>query len=325
MKTTTLRSCAAVLGALAVLPAALARADDQINLTPPPMPALAQSDQAATPPLATAAPPASAGLDSILSQWMATASTATASQPEFPSPLVTTNPVLEQRYRFDVPIEHIGNGSDTTNLDGGKGLDLIVGPTEEVQIGTPPYTIHSTPTGKVDYAGWADWPFVRIKQRLLSSPADQGNYVVSAWLQIQAPTGIEKVTNRVWTLLPTIGMGKGFGLFSILANAGAAIPTAHEGTLGIQVTQNIALEYRLLRYFTPLIEFNNTVWSNGTRNGRDQLFITSGVNIGRIHVTQAVALTIVAGYQTAVTPKFQAKSLLPAYDHAWIMSTRFNF
>jgi hypothetical protein len=36
-------------------------------------------------------------------------------------------------------------------------------------------------------------------------------------------------------------------------------------------------------------------------------------------------MTIVFGYQTAVTPKFQKSPLLPAYDHAWIVSTRFNF
>jgi hypothetical protein len=246
-------------------------------------------------------------------------------QPEFASPLVTTNPILEQRYRFDVPIGHVGNGSDTTNFDGGKGLDLIVGDTQEIQLATPSYTVHSTPTGKGGYEGWADWPLVRFKQRLLSSPVDQGNYVVSAWLQIQAPTGIERVTSRAWTLLPAIGMGKGFGPFNILANFGAVIPTAYEGRLGTQFTQNVALEWRMIRYFTPMLEFNNTVWSNGSRDGKDQLFITPGINVGRVPVTRGLTLAFAVGYQTAVTPKYQTSPLLPAYDHAWIMSMRFNF
>lgn len=257
--------------------------------------------------------------------WFARSDAAKASQPQFASPLITTNPILEQRYRFDVPIDHVGNGSDTTNLDGGKGLDLIVGDTQEIQIGTPPYTIHSTPTGKGDYSGWADWPVFRLKQRLLSSPADQGNYVLSAWLQVQVPSGIEKLTNHAVTLLPTIGGGKGFGPFSVLVNLGAVIPTAYEGKLGTQVTQNVAFEYALFPHFTPILEFNNTYWSNGSRNGRDQLFITPAINIGRIPIGKRVNLTLVAGYQTAITPKYQASPLLPAYDHAWIMSTRFNF
>ncbi len=300
-----------------------ARAGDTLDLTAPV--SIADNTTAPAVPAQATAPAQVSGIDSFIDDWFARSDAVRASQPEFASPLVTTNPILEQRYRFDVPIEHIGNGSDTTNLDGGKGLDLIVSDTEEIQIGTPPYTIHSTPTGKGDYSGWADWPFFRFKQRLLSSPADQGNYVVSAWLQIQAPIGIEKLTNHAWTLLPTLGAGKGWGNFSILVNAGASIPTAYEGTLGIQVTQNVALEYALIPHITPIIEFNNTYWSNGTRNGRDQLFITPALNIGRIPITHRLNMTIVFGYQTAVTPKFQAKPLLPAYDHAWIVSTRFNF
>ncbi len=318
--------CAGLTSALelaGLLFAAPALAGTPLDLSAPetladntPAPAPAPADQTA---------PQISGLQAYFEDWFARSDAAKASQPQFATPLITTNPMLEQRFRFDVPIEHIGNGSDTTNLDGGKGLDLIVSDTQEIQIGTPPYTIHSTPTGKGEYSGWADWPVFRFKQRLLSSPADQGNYVLSAWLQIQVPTGIEALTNHAVTLLPTVGGGKGFGPFTILLNAGAAIPTAYEGKLGIQVTQNVALEYALFPHFTPMIEFNNTYYSNGQRDGRDQLFITPVLNIGRIPITKGLNLTLVGGYQTAVTPKFQAKPLLPAYDHAWIMSTRFNF
>jgi hypothetical protein len=309
--------CAFLLSALPAF------AENPIDLNAPQN--LADANTASSSSTTAAPPPEVNGLEAYFANWSARAEQAEASQPAWASPLVTTNPVLEQRYRFDVPIEHLGNGSDTTNLDGGKGLDLIVAPTEEIQIGTPAYVIHSTPTGKGDYSGWADYPVFRFKQRLLTSPQGEDDYVLSAWLQIQAPTGIEKVTNHAVTLLPTIGGGKGFGNFSVLFNAGAVIPTAYEGKLGIQVTSNIALQYRIFHYFTPEIEFNNTDYSNGTRNGRDQLFITPGLIIGRLPIAPGVGWTIGAGYQTAVTPKYQASPLLPAYDHAWIVSTRFSF
>ena len=311
------------VAAVAVFIAGLvpAYADTPLDLSTP----QTVADNAATPPASTTPPPEVNGLQAYFANWSARVAQAQASQPEWASPLVTTNPMLEERYRFDVPIEHIGNGSDTTNLDGGKGLDLIVAPTEEIQIGTPAYVIHSTPTGKGDYSGWGDYPVFRFKQRLLSSPQDEDNYVVSAWLQIQVPTGIEKVTNHAVTLLPTIGFGKGFGSFSIVGNFGAVIPTAYEGKLGIQVTNNAALQYRIFRYFTPEVEFNNTYWSNGTRNGRDQLFITPGLLIGRLPIAPGLGWTVGFGYQTAITPKFQASPLLPAYDHAWLLTTRFAF
>src|SRR6476661_4440542 len=70
-----------------------------------------------------------------------TVSYARATQPNWSSPLVTTTGLLENRLRFDTQQQHAGNGARTTVLDGGRGLDLIVGETEEIQIGAPPYEI----------------------------------------------------------------------------------------------------------------------------------------------------------------------------------------
>jgi hypothetical protein len=39
--------------------------------------------------------------------------------------------MLEQRFRFDLSEQHAGNGANTTVLDGGRGLDLIVSPGNE--------------------------------------------------------------------------------------------------------------------------------------------------------------------------------------------------
>ncbi len=286
----------------------------------------AQGATAATPPEPASAPaPQVSGIDGLVDDWYSTIAHAKATQPEWSSPLVTTTAMLEQRFRFDIDVQHAGNGSDTTVLDGGKGFDLIVSDTEEIQVAAPPYDYYSALKKKNDYVGFGDWSVLRFKQRLLSSPADQGDYILSAWLQLQLPTGIEKVTNHAVSLVPTIGFGKGFGPFDVQGSVGASIPTAYEGKLGTQVQANVALQYHLLTYFWPQVEFNSVYYSNGQRNGLDQLFVTPGVVIGRLPIANHVYFTVGVGYQQALAPTYQAKPLTPAYEHAWIVTTRIGF
>jgi hypothetical protein len=83
--------------------------------------------------------------------------------------LVTTTGLLEQRLRFDVSGQNAGNGTNTTMVDGGKGLDLIVSDSNEIQIAAPPYDVRTTPTGHGAFNGFGDWAFLRGEQRLASS------------------------------------------------------------------------------------------------------------------------------------------------------------
>ena len=276
------------------------------------------------------APPASGaqrdGIAGYVTHWFDRAREAAASQPEWRSPLVTTTALLEQRFRFDTAFQHAGNGADTTILDGGKGFNLIVSDTEEVQIATPPYDIRSNAnSGKGQLTGFGDWPFMRFKQRLASSPESEGNYVLSAWLQVQAPIGIAALTNHAWTLLPTLGFGKGWGAFDVQGTIGAVIPTAYEGRTGMQVVNNAAFQYRLLDVLWPQIEVNWTYFPDGQRGGKNQVFLTPGLVVGRVPLAKHLNLTVGAGYQSAVTPNYRASPLTPAYNHAWIVTSRLSF
>jgi hypothetical protein len=102
---------------------------------------------------------------------------------------VTTTGMLEQRFRFDASEQQAGNGADTRVIDDGKGLDLIVSNSNEVQIAAPPYELRDTPGGKGAFTWFGDWAFLRVKQQLASSPASGDNYFVTMWLQVQAPIG----------------------------------------------------------------------------------------------------------------------------------------
>ncbi|MEJ0049388.1 MAG: hypothetical protein WDN04_27245 [Rhodospirillales bacterium] len=265
------------------------------------------------------------GLDSYFDTWSERAAYARATQPEWSSPLVTTTSMLEQRFRFETEFQRSGNDTDTIDVDGGKGLDLIVGNTEELQIALPPYYVRTAASQKNALEGWNDWPVARFKQRLLSSPADQGNYIVSAWLQVGLPIGSSKLTNHAVTLSPTLGFGKGWGPFDIQGTIGGQIPTAYEGKIGEQILGNLAFQYNVLHYFWPQAEVNWTYYPNGPRAGLSQVFLTPSLGIARIKLSRDLKFTVVVGYQVAVAPDYRAKPLTPAYDRAWIISTRLNF
>lgn len=280
-------------------------------------PALAQS--------ISSADPDSGLLGSYLDDWNDRVEAARSTQPSWSSPLVTTTAMVEQRLRFDTSFQHAGNGAATTDLDGGKGVDLIITETTELQIAAAPYLIRTTPSGKGEISGFNDWPVFRIKERLLSSPEDAGDYVLSAWVQTQAATGVNALTSNAFEILPTVGFGRGFDAFVIQGTFGAVLPLEHEGILGNQLAGNLALQYHIARLFWPQIEANWTHWLGGERDAKDQVLLTPGIVLGRLSLTDRLKFTCGVGYQFAVAPKYQPKPLLPAEDNAWIVTTRLTF
>ena len=174
-------------------------------------------------------------VSSFVAAWQARATQVRANQPAWSSPLITTTGMLEQRFRFDLSGQHAGNGANTTVIDGGRGLDLIVSNSNEIQIAAPPYDLRNAPTGKGSFSGFGDWAFLRVKQQLASAPASSGDYFVTVWLQVQAPTGIGPLTSSAWTYLPTLAVGKGWGDFDIQATVAAVLPASNIATLGDQI------------------------------------------------------------------------------------------
>jgi hypothetical protein len=275
----------------------------------------------------TAAQPATqvGGLEEYFDNYWQMVATAKSEQPEWSSPVVTTTALLEERVRFDTQFQHAGNDTDTINLDGGKGVNFIVAPTEELQVQLPPYVVRTAPKASGDVYGWNDWTPIRFKQRLLSSPEDAGNYIVAAWLNVGVPVGVSKLTNHAVTLQPTLGFGKGWGAFDIQGTVGWVIPVTYEGKLGEQFQGNLAFQYHLLTYFWPQLEVNYTEYPNGQRAGLNQVFLTPGLVLGRFPLTKDLKMTVGVGYQVAVAPSYRAKPLTPAYDRAWILTTRVSF
>jgi len=297
---------------LSLAPAAFA--DDAQNPTPTPAP---------TP---SSAPQTNLYGDSVsqyFQNWFLRSDAARASQPHWMTPLVTVTPRLEQEFRYDQYWEHLGNSANIDLYDGGKGLELIPTTTNEVLFNLPAYEDRSI---KKPATGWADWQFLVIKQRLLSENEQNGNYILTAFLGIQAPSGDEAFTNHAWVVTPTIAGGKGYGPFDVQSTLSVALPVSHADTIGDAMVWNTALQAHFLERFWPEVEFNLTHWFGGQRDGKTQLFITPGLILGRFQLYDRLNFAIGAGYQVAVTPNLTTSPVLtPTYNHAFIITARTPF
>ncbi len=265
------------------------------------------------------------GIANYFQTWFARSDAAKDSQPHWMTPLVTVTPRLEQEVRYDQYWEKRGNGSTLDIYDAGKGLELIPTSTNEVLINPPAYQYKGNT--KTPANGWLDDQFLVIKQRLLSANEQDGNYIVSAFLGVTAPSGNAAFTNNTWIVTPTIAAGKGFGDFDIQATMGVALPADHQGTLGTSLATNVALQYHLFTYFWPEFEANSTYWMDGKqRGGKVQILLTPGIILGRFDVLPGVRAIIGGGYQVAVSPKYIVTSeQTPTYNHAWILTARLAF
>jgi hypothetical protein len=271
-------------------------------------------------------PDSSLGWNSpYFANWRSRVEQAQGSQPHWMTPLVTVTPRLEQEVRYDQYWENRDNGSTLDTFGSGKGLELIPTETNEVLLNPPAY--QQTGAVKKPEYGWADDQFLVVKQRLLSANEQNGNYIVSAFLGVTAPTGSEAFTNRAWIITPTIAAGKGWGDFDIQATVGIQTPLAYQSILGTSILTNAAFQYHAFEYFWPEFEVNYTYWMNGNqRGGKNQVFLTPGLILGRFEIHDRLRLIVGVGYQFAVSPKYtETAEMTPTYDRAWIFTTRLTF
>jgi hypothetical protein len=275
---------------------------------------------------AASSAPASQSTDPIVEyfeNWSARVSRVRSEQPGWISPLVTTNPCLLQQFRYDQLWQSQPHGVTSDNFGGSKGLELIPWENTEISLGIPAWIAHngaiqpssktSTPPGD----GWADVTFL-IKYRLFSGNADNGNYIVTAFMGFSAPTGTNGNSSRHGIFTPTIAFGKGFSNFDFQSTVGISLPSGGLTRLGLPVAYNTAFQYRVMKYFWPQFEVNYTWWPNGQREGESQVFLTPGLVVGTIPIHNTIGLAVGAGYQVAVTRE-------PAYNHAVILSVRVPF
>ena len=238
---------------------------------------------------------------------------ADAEQPHWIAPLFTTTPRLLEQLRFDTTIQPKA-GYETTNFGGGKGLELIPFANTEVLISTLPYVTHDKP-GVQDGVG--DMAFL-LKYRVAAGNEEGGNYIVTAFLGANVPTGTYSNSSISAIITPTIAAGKGWGNFDFQTTFGVALPTSHMNKLGTPLAHNIALQYRILRKLWPEVEVNSTYWTNGSLAGDKQVFLSPGLIAGKFHLWRRLGCTVGGGVQIPVTH-------FHTVDRTYLTSVRFPF
>jgi hypothetical protein len=253
--------------------------------------------------------------------WFTRATETQNEQPHWMTPVVTVTPRLEEEFRWDQSFQSAQHGEETTNYGSGKGIELIPWETIEVILGIPNYESHEYP-GKTGVANrgtddFADWTAL-IKYRILSANEENGNYIVTAFLGFNAPTGTSGNTQGHMEYLPTIAAGKGFGDFDVQSTVGVTLPDGGMSRIGMPVAFNTAFQYHLLEYFWPEFEVNYTWFPNGEHKGLSQVYLTPGLILGRFTIWERVKMNIGAGFQEAVTH-------YAMYHNAWIITGRLTF
>lgn len=281
--------------------------------------ALRQTPTTTFPTTANALPTGSPFLDS----WLAMVTATQNAQPHWMTPLVTVTPRLDQELHFDAYSMNQGNGSHINNYGAGKGLELIPTWDMQVNLGFPPYEEERTAAGKY-LSGWGDYPAILVKYRIVSTNEQNGNYIVTAFLQTSEPTGFNTISSNVYTIQPTLAFGMGWGNFDFQATISEQYAVATVGppatltAFGNPFLANLALQYHFAEYFWPELEFNYEYWPFGTHADLSQLMITPGIIFGRFNFGGRINAIFGAGYQFAVTEN-------PVTRNNWVVTTRITF
>jgi hypothetical protein len=219
---------------------------------------------------------------------------------------------------YDVAVQQMPDGSHLTSLGGGKGLEFIPARKFGVIVAVPPYEERTDGKGS---GGLGDWPSILMKYRLWSASEQQGNYVVTGFLQFIGGNGSPGFSSGTVVLQPTIAVGKGWGALNIQANLGIQIPLSGNQfaqNYGKPIVANAVLQYHLWEYVWPEFELNFSLWPDGLRKAEAQLFLTPGVIFGPFPLRDRFKFAVGAGYQFPVTAA-------PAYNGNFILSARLYF
>lgn len=250
---------------------------------------------------------------SFADRWQARVNATQAEQPHWMTPIATVTPRLEQEFRFDTVHQQTLSGN-VTNLDGGKGLELIPSRRIELLLNLPPYLLHQNPKA-VD--GWGDVSFT-AKYRIVARNEEHGSAILTAFLGGSIPTGTYRNGATSAIVTPTLAGGKGWGKFDVQSTLAGTFPVNGVNLVGRTIVSNSAFQYHALKQLWPEVEINSTSWFDGTNDGKKQTFATPAVIFGRFPIHKRMAISAGAGFQIALTHYH-------GYDHAFLATIRMPF
>jgi hypothetical protein len=269
--------------------------------------------------LLTLSTPRASGQDGRFAKYEARLAATLAEQPHWATPLVTTNPRVEEDIRTDFVRQSVTGGQQSWNYGNTKGLQIVPFRRVELRFSPPPFITHTNP--KVE-DGFGDVAF-RAKVRIYGSNEQHRNAIVTALLGASVPTGKSGNGSCCAILMPTLEAGKGFGRADVVTSLGGSLPVSNVAKLGRQFVWNNVLQYHAPGLEWVQVETNSTFYFGGSNDGKQQTFVTPGVAVSRIPLTRStgavkLTLTVAAGEQIALTH-------FNTYNHSPIFSARFRF
>jgi hypothetical protein len=260
-------------------------------------------------PLFTAAQTASNTGASFIARYQSRVSATQSQQPHWVTPLVTVTPRLEQEFRTDFVRQSVASSYRNWNYGNSKGLELIPERHTEVIFNVPPFISHGAPHSN---DGFGDVSFL-LKERIFARNEEHGNAIVTAFFGASIPTGKNGNGSCCAVVTPTLAIGKGFGLLALTTTAGGSLPVSNAKGLGHTIAWNSAVQYRLAsrgvrRFLWPEVEINSNFYRGGANDGKETVFVTPGLVVGRIPLTHGengrpgrFGVTFGAGEQIALT------------------------
>jgi hypothetical protein len=247
-------------------------------------------------------------------RWLANVTKTQSQQPHWITPVVLVTPRLEQEFRADFVRRLLPKGQQDWNYDNGKGLEVIPQAHIELLLNLPPYIRHSQNDAE---NGFGDVSFA-MKYRILSANEQKGNYILTAFFGGNIPSGSYRNGALSSTLTPTLAGGKGWGRFDVESTLGGTLPIDSAHKVGRSILWNTVAQEHLGGFLWPEIETNVTFFKGGPNDGKQQLFLTPGLVLGRFPLHNRVGLTLGTGMQIAA-------STYRSYNHALIFTARIPF
>ena len=232
-------------------------------------------------------------------RWFRRSDHSKSEQPHWLTPLATTTPRLEQELRYDVNWSQARPGGPYTETYGNtKGLELI--PVEHVEIiaAVPAYVVHDNPGGK-EWLGRLPAPR-EVPPALRERRARQLH--PHRLPQLDLSLGHERQRPAQGDHHAHARLRKGVGRLRHPGNDSAPrsrqVSRRRSAGLTRGITRSSCTRFRSI---WPEIEINQSWFSGGRNDGKEQTFVTPGVVVGRTRITDRVGFTFGAGVQIAVS------------------------
>lgn len=250
-------------------------------------------------------------------QWHRMTAETKERQPDWMNPIVTASSRIDNAIRYDVYNQTLSNGHKKYDFGAGKGVSLIVTPTDEFSFSLPNYIYEP---GVAAATGWRG-EVLELKHRIISSPQNQHNYVFSAQLSALTPTGAIPGEPNHWIWTPMLLFGKGWGNFNCLINFGTQWADGADRELSEPFVWNVAFEYWIGR-IAPCIEFTSEAAVSAFEVfGPPGIFVLPELLLGRFDLRKDMPCSFGVGYQIGMN-----KSTIDTkYDNALIVKLNLLF